>query len=392
VDLTPTPEQDALRAAARDFLADTVSLERVGELADGEPGWDPAVWPALAELGWLGLSVPEEAGGTGAGLAEEAIVFAEAAAALLPSPLFGTVALALPAVAAAAEPALTGDVIDGRRRLTLAWAERGGPVRLADAAAARLPATRAGGGPSGWLLSGMKSWVPDLSWAQSAVVVAATPDGPGLFLVDLTDHGVTVTPRATVDTTRRLADLTLDGTPARLLTAGRRAAEVLAETRRRALVLGAAEAVGIASRMLTVARDHASTRQQFGRVIGTYQAVSHRIADLYTSAELARSLLIWAAWTVDHADPDAALAVSAVAAKAAPVAVAASETAIQVLGGIGMTWDAGIHRYYKRAMALEVLDGPPSVHRAALAAALLAPHDVSARDVSHRNVGASLSI
>jgi acyl-CoA dehydrogenase len=245
-------------------------------------------------------------------------------------------------------------------------------VRLADAAAARLPATRTSGERSGWLLSGTKSWVPDLSWAQSAVVVAATPDGPGLFLVDLADRGVTVTPRATVDTTRRLADLTLDGTPARLLAPGRRAPEVLAQTRRRALVLGAAEAVGIASRMLTVARDHAATRRQFGRVIGTYQAVSHRIADLYTSVELARSLLTWAAWTVDHADPDAALAVSAVAAKAAPVAVAASETAIQVLGGIGMTWDAGIHRHYKRAMALEVMDGPPAVHRAALAEALLA--------------------
>jgi alkylation response protein AidB-like acyl-CoA dehydrogenase len=369
VDLTPTSEQEALRAAARAFLADTVSLERVGALADGEPGWDPAVWPELAELGWLGLSVPEEAGGAGAGLLEESIVFEEAAAALLPSPLFGTVALALPAVVAAGDAALVGEVVGGRRRLAFAWAERGGPVRLADAAAARLSATPAES--SGWSLSGTKSWVPDLTWAQSAVVVGAAPDGPGLFLVDLAGHGVTVTPRETVDATRRLADLTLDGAPARLLVGGQRALEVLVQTRQRALVLAAAEAVGIATRMLTLARDHAATRQQFGRVIGTYQAISHRIADLYTSVELARSLLIWAGWTVDHGDPDAALAVSAVASKAASVAVSASETAIQVHGGIGMTWDAGIHRHYKRALALEVLDGPPSGHRAALAAVLL---------------------
>jgi alkylation response protein AidB-like acyl-CoA dehydrogenase len=477
MDLTPTPEQEALRAAARDFLADTMSPQRVAELADSEPGWDAGVWPRLAELGWLGLSVPEASGGAGKGLLEEAVVFEEAAAALLPAPLFGTVALALPAIVASGDTRLIADVVEGRRRLTLAWAERGGLVRLADANRSQLRASALDNGGEGWALTGSKSWVPDLTWSDGVVVVASTLDAePGLFLVDLpsdlpanvpsdnpnatppdpptgvppairtgvapairtgvaSDHRtgplanlpsnnptdsladlstdsptdpsagiptdanptampanlpsgvrtdlpvddltaipadpvrarVVVTPRASVDTTRRLADLTLDAAPARPLVLGPAATDVLEAIRRRALVLGAAEAVGIADRMQAIGAEHARTRQQFGRVIGVYQAVSHRLADAYTAAELARSLLTWAAWTVDAADPDAALAVPAAAAKAGTVAVAAAETAIQVLGGIGMTWDAGIHRYYKRALALELLDGPPSAHRADLA-------------------------
>jgi alkylation response protein AidB-like acyl-CoA dehydrogenase len=486
MDLTPTPEQEALRAAARDFLADTMSPQRVAELADSEPGWDAGVWPQLAELGWLGLSVPEAAGGAGKGLLEEAVVFEEAAAALLPAPLFGTVALALPAIVASGDTRLIADVVEGRRRLTLAWAERGGPVRLADASRSQLRASALDNGGESWALTGSKSWVPDLTWSDGVVVVASTPDGrPGLFLVDLpndllanphanlpsdirsdpqsnlpsdrpsdlpADRGsaqvaatpqttldttrrrtdplsdsptdipadppvdippghstatasdyqagrpanlpsdlptgipanlpvgdltaipadrirarVAVTPRASVDTTRRLADLTLDAAPARPLVLGPTAADVLEAIRRRALVLGAAEAVGIADRMQAVGAEHARTRQQFGRAIGVYQAVSHRLADSYTAAELARSLLTWAAWTVDAADPDAALAVPAAAAKAGTVAVDAAETTIQVLGGIGMTWDSGIHRYYKRALALELLDGPPAAHRADLA-------------------------
>jgi alkylation response protein AidB-like acyl-CoA dehydrogenase len=367
MDLSPTPEQDALRAAARDFLADTITPEGINELADGEPGWEPAVWPRLAELGWLGLSVPENLGGAGMGLLEDAVVFEETAGSLLPSPLFGTVALAQPSIVAAGDAALAGDVVEGRLRLAFGWAERGGPVRLADAAASRLAATADPGAADGWTLTGTKNWVPDLGWAERVVVVAATADGPGLFLVDPAAAGATVTALRTIDATRRLADLTLDGVPARPLVLGPAVGEVLAGTRRRALVLAAAESVGIAARMLTVSRDHAATREQYGRIIGTYQAVSHRIADLYTAAELTRSLLVWAAWAVDNADPDADLAVTAAASKAGTVAVGAAETAIQVLGGIGMTWDSPTHRYYKRAMALELLDGSPSTHRAAIA-------------------------
>jgi alkylation response protein AidB-like acyl-CoA dehydrogenase len=375
VDLTPTPEQNALRESARDFLSDSLGAERVAVLADSDVGWDAAIWPRLAELGWLGLSVPEDLGGSGMGLLEEAVVFEETAAALLPAPLFSTVALALPAVVASGDAKLVGAVVEGTKRLTFAWGERGGPVRLADAASSRVTATATPAAtltPSGFTLTGSKSWVPDLIWVDAVVVVATSDDGPALFLVDLDDAGVAMISRSTVDTTRRLADLTLTGAEARMLVGGPPALRVLEAIRRRALVLAAAEAVGIAGRALEISRDHASTRRQFGRVIGTYQAVSHKIADLYTATELARSLLTWAAWTVEAADPAASTAVSAVASKAATVAVTASETAIQVLGGIGMTWDASVHRYYKRAMALEVLDGPPATHRADLAATLFA--------------------
>jgi alkylation response protein AidB-like acyl-CoA dehydrogenase len=330
VDFAFSEEQQALRAAAAEFLAEQVPLPSVAKLADSGPGWDPSVWDSLVRLGWLDDDL---------GLLEHAVLVEEAGYALLPAPYFSTVALAWPAN-------------DGRSRLTLAWAEAGRPAALLGAE----PATAVSAGGA---VSGEKVLVPDGGWVDAFLVSCA---GGELRLVQAAD--AEVVPQSTMDTTRRLATVRFDAAPSQPVAAD------LAELRRRALALAAAEAVGVARRALDVAAGHARTREQFDRPIGTYQAVSHRIADTYAAVQLATSLATWAVWCVAEDDPQAEQACAAAASYAIPAAVQACESAIQVLGGIGMTWEHPIHRFFKRAQWLAAFADAPA-RRRDIAAALL---------------------
>lgn len=376
MDFAFSEEQQLLRRSVRDLLAGNWPLDRVAELADGEAGWDPASWPRLAELGCLALSLPAERGGAGGDLVDEAVVFEEAGRALYPGPLFATVALARPALAAAADPAPLEATAAGERSATLAVAEPDGPRTIAEAAASACAAKRDG---DAWTLTGAKTLVPDAGIAAGAVVAAQASDGvaPGgdgqlaLFLVDLAAHGEVVTARSTMDATRRLGDLTLDATPATLLVAPDQAGQVLAATRRRALALLACEAVGVADRAIAFAIEYAGQRQQFDRYIGSYQAVSHRLVDAWAAVELARSLAYWAAWCVASGDEQAARACAGAKSAAGEAAVAACESAIQCMGGIGFTWDHPLHRLYKRAQWIEAFEGVGADQRRELAATLL---------------------
>jgi alkylation response protein AidB-like acyl-CoA dehydrogenase len=331
MDFAFSDEQEQLRAAVRDYLADRWPADRVVATADTQPSYDGATWRELATMGWLDPSL---------GLLEHAVVAEETAAALLPAPWFATVALAGPFL----EAELRDAVATGDRAVTLA---EGSAVQAA-----------------GDRLTGACTLVPDLGSVTDAVVTT----GGDAYAVDLTAHPDVVVLRSTTDRTRRLGELRLDGTPARRLTVDD-AARALA--RRTALALASCEAVGVAQRALDLAAEHAKTREQFGRVIGTYQGVSHKVADIYLRVQLARSLAYWAAWAVseDDAQQDAATA----AAKSATTegAVLACESAIQVHGGIGFTWDHVLHRYYKRAQWLEAFAGVGRDHRAAVAAAVL---------------------
>lgn len=351
MDFAFSAEQEMLRSAAREFLADRYPLDRVAALADAEPGYDPADWRRLAELGWLDPEL---------GVLEHAVLFEETGAALLPAPLFSTLALAGPLVAADAE--LTEAVAGGQRSAGLAWTEPGGSMDLR--AVARL-ATRA---DASGRLRGRKWLVPDAGWVSDLYVVA---DGGEVYAVPVDGPGVRVTVRSTLDRTRRLADVELDAAPARRVadaTAGR---ELLAAARRRALVAAAAEAVGVAQRVHELAAAHARTREQFGRVIGSYQAVSHQVVDGYVALQLARSLTYWAAWAVAEDDPDAELACAAARSAAGEAAVVGCEKAIQVHGGVGFTWESPLHRFYKRAQWLEAFAGSGPQQRAELARELL---------------------
>ena len=353
MDFSFSPEQDELRAQARSFLEKRFPPARLAELASSEDGWDRASWLELARLGWTGASIPEAQGGAGLSFVEEAIVFEELGRALYAGPYFSTVALALPALACA--PDLLAKVAAGAFTATLA---------SGTAVEARPAGDR-------WLLRGETELVPDAGSVDAFVVQARGPDGIGLYVAER--HGARPQIRVldTVDASRRLGLVTLADDDARLLAAPAAAPKVIASTRRRALAALALEAVGVASHALALGVEHAKTREQFGRPIGAYQAVSHKLADTYVETELARSLAYWAAWCIAEDDGQAELAAVAAKACAAEAAVAACERAIQVYGGMGFTWDHPLHRYYKRALWIESFDRSGAAHRAEIAQTLL---------------------
>jgi len=354
MDFAFSEEQELLRGSAREFLAEQYPLERVGEIIDApadEPGWAVQSWKQLADLGWLDTEL---------GLLDHVVVFEETGYGVLPAPLFSTLALALPAIERDAE--LRGAVAAGDLRLTLVWAETGRPQGLRDAVSSCISASADGA------VTGHAVLVPDAA-AVDAFVVATTD---GLRLVPAGSAGaVTITPRATSDRSRRMADVVFTGAPSTLLADASEAPAVLESIERRALVLAAAEALGVARRAVDIAVQHASTREQFGRPIGSYQAVSHQIVDAYAATELARSLTYWAAWTVAEADDLTDAACSAAKASASEAAVHACERAIQVCGGIGFTWEHVLHRLYKRALWLDAFAGQGSEHRARIADSVL---------------------
>ena len=321
MDFSFTPEQDELRREARAFLSERFPVERVAELADSAEGWDPSSWRELAELGWIGVSAPEDVGGAGLGFVEEAVLHEELGRALYSGPFFATVALALPAL----PDELRAEAVAGETR---------------------------------WSASLDGRLVPDLDRVDRVVVER---DGE---LLAVAAEGELL---STMDATRPFGRLSVGATGDSLGPA----AELVPQLRLRALAALACEAVGVAQRALDLAVEHARSREQFGRPIGVYQAVSHSLADAYCETELARSLAYWAAWSVAEQDEGAAVAVAAAKAYAGDAAVATCERAIQAHGGIGFTWEHILHRLYKRAQWIQSYAGHAPAHRAEVAAALL---------------------
>ncbi len=362
MNFTETEEQRMLRDAAREFVSARFPAGRVAELADGD-GFDPAEWHEIAELGWTGISAPEEAGGAGMGFLEEAVVAEELGRGLFPGPFFSTVVLALPALGSA--PDLLEEVVAGKTITTLAWAGPDGRFETSGFSVG------VGSGEQAGHLYGSAWFVPDLGLADLVVVAGEGHGGPGLWAVRRDAESVSSEDLPTVDTTRRMGALFLEGAEGRLLCEGDSAVALLEEIRTRALAALSAEAVGVASRALDLAVDHARTREQFGRPIGTFQAVSQQLADAYVEIESARSLAQWAALTVAEGAEEASVAASAAKAFAAEAAVRTCERSIQVHGGIGFTWEHPLHRYYKRAEWIEASMGRPSSLREGIAAHLL---------------------
>ena len=354
MDFTLSEDQQELQRSVREVLAQKYPPERVAAAADGDGGFDAAAWSEVAGLGWIGVALPEEAGGLGMGFVAEAVILEELGRGLFPGPYLPTV-LALSALEE--DPELRERVVSGAAPATIAVGDD-----------AQVVAERHG---DGWRLSGDAMFVPDLDGAGLVVVAADAADEPGLYCIEVSAEGLARESLPTVDSTRRLERLSLDNAPARQLATGDEGEEAVAGLRRRALAAVAAEAVGVAQRALELGVEHAGEREQFGRRIGVYQAVSHRLADVFVAVEGARSLALWAAVSVEHDAPDAEAAVAAAKAEASEAAVLACEVAIQVHGGIGFTWEHPLHRFYKRALGTSAWLGWPSAHRATIATTLL---------------------
>jgi alkylation response protein AidB-like acyl-CoA dehydrogenase len=369
--MTFTAEQDELRKSVRRFLEQKSPSAEVRRLMETDEGYDPAVWQQMAEqLGLQGMAVPEEYGGSGFGFVELVVVLEEMGRALLCAPYFSSVVLAVTALLESGDDAAQKDLLpgiaDGSTIATLAWVET--PTRW-DAQTVTTRATRTA---DGYTLDGTKTLVVDGHVASLLLVVAQADGGPSLFAVDAGAPGLTRRRLESLDMTRKLALVELSGTPARLVAAEADAAGIVERTMRLAAVALAAEQVGAAQKCLEMSVDYAKLRVQFGRPIGSFQAIKHKCADMLLEVESARSAAYYAAWAAADASPE--LAVVAPLAKAycsEAFATTAAET-IQIHGGIGFTWEHDAHLYYRRAKSSEQFLGSPAEHRDELARRLLA--------------------
>ncbi|MFJ2148914.1 acyl-CoA dehydrogenase family protein [Streptomyces microflavus] len=374
MDAAFTAEQDEIRRTLRDLLTKRGGPGEVRAAVRTAEGHDPALWHRLAqELGLPGLAIAEEYGGAGCTATELALACEETGRALLPSPLLATAVLAAPLITALGTPEQRAELLpriaDGT--LTATLAVPGGSMAAAlgltadNRAAAWAGGGRAGGiqarpdGGGGWRLYGEADRVLDGHSAGLLLVAAHTGGYPRsrtlLFLVSAEAEGLARTRLTSMDETRPLARIELRDAAARLLGAddGTDVCGALADTGSRAAAVLAAEAVGAAAGALERTVAYVKEREQFGRAIGSFQAVKHRLADLYVRVEAARSAAYYAAW--DAAAGPLALAQALEAAR-----IVAGE-AVQLHGGIGFTWEHEAHLYVKRAAADELLFGP--VHR-----------------------------
>ena len=365
-------EQDELRASVRRFLADRAPLTRVRELMETEDGMDRAVWEqAGAQLGLQGLAVPSGYGGSGFTFAEQAIVLEELGAALYGGPYLASAVLAATALLASPDEGARRDLLpgiaSGETIATLAFTEDDGSW---DPGMIRLAAVKDGPGINrrDWRLDGHKSFVLDGGTAGLILVAAATDAGLSLFAVDSGAAGLRRTALPTLDQTRKLARLEFAGVAGRLIGSPGDAAAVLDRTLDVAAIALAAEQLGGAQRALDEAVAYAKLRHQFGRPIGSFQAIKHRCADLLLEVESLRSAVGYAAAAVAEDSPEVPVLAPLVKAYASETYFHVAAENIQIHGGIGFTWEHDAHLYFKRAKSSELFLGDGSYHRERLAA------------------------
>ena len=355
-------EREELRRTVRDFLADKSSESEVRRLMATDEGYDAAVWRQMAEqLGCRDSAIPEEYGGHGYSFLELSVVFEEMGRALLCAPFFSTVALAAPALLAGDnEPARKEHlprIASGELIATLALTEENAGWEEPDVT------TRATADGDDFRIDGDKFFVIDGHLADLVLVAARGDTGVGLYAVRGDAAGLTRTAMVTMDETRKMARLSFEGTPAARVGDW--------STVRRTLELAAAalasEQVGGAQRCLEMAADYARERVQFGRPIGSFQAVKHKLANMLMEVEQARSAAYYAAREAAENGPDLSLAASMAKSYCSDAYVHAAADNIQVHGGIGFTWEHPAHLYFKRAKSSQLLLGHPSHHRALVA-------------------------
>jgi alkylation response protein AidB-like acyl-CoA dehydrogenase len=361
-----TAEQEELRASVRRFLADRVPISAVRDLMEAADGGDPAVWAqAGQQLGLQGIAIPEEYGGAGFSFAEQAIVLEELGAALYGGPYLASAVLAANALLAsgdqAAKKAYLPGIASGELIATLAFTEEDGSW---ETDATRLSATESDGG---WRLDGRKSFVLDGHTAGLILVIGRTEAGLSLFAVQADAPGLTRTSLPTLDQTRKLARLEFDGAPAALVGTDGAGEFVLAKALDVAAIAQAAEQLGGAQRAFDMTVEYLKVRHQFGRPIGSFQALKHRCADLLLEVESLRSAVQYAAAAVAEDSAEVPVVAALVKAYASDVFFHVAAETIQMHGGIGFTWEHDAHLYFKRAKASELFLGDATLHRERLA-------------------------
>ena len=360
-------DQDDLRDAVRNFLRARSPSYAVREAMQSPSGYDEQVWRQLAgEMGLPGIAVPEEFGGAGAGMSELAVVLEEMGATLLCSPFFATVALGVSALLNSGDHSAMAELlpgfVDGSTTATLILNDELGPWNPESVTLAARNA------PGGFRVSGGAPMVLDGHTADMVLLAAHTEVGISLFAVASTAAGLHRERLAGLDRTRRIGSLFFDNVPASLIGTEGAAAAGLARASDVALVALGAEQVGAAQRCLDMAVDYAKNRIQFGRAIGSFQAVKHRCADMLVAVEGARSAAMHAAQVADAADSaDLPIAASVTKMACSEALLQAALDNMRVHGGIGFTWEHDAHLYVRRAKASQLMFGSPDLHTQRLA-------------------------
>jgi alkylation response protein AidB-like acyl-CoA dehydrogenase len=336
-------DQKMMRDSARKFLSDRSSLKTVRKALESPDAYDATLWAGIAEMGWLGIVVPEEFGGVGLGHLELCMIAEEIGRALAPVPFSSSVYLAT-----------EGLLLAGSQDQKAAWLPK-----LVQGAIGTMALSEGAGSPTAGniaarvtngQLSGTKWPVADGSIADVALVLAkGADDRLSLYLVDMKAKGVSATVLKTMDPTRSAASVTFDQAPAQLLGAAGQGLELVEAIQDRAAILTAFEQVGGAQACLEMAKDYAMQRIAFGRLIGSYQAIKHKLADMYVATELARSNAYYGAWALSTGAAELPIAAASARVSASDAYHLASKENLQTHGGMGFTWEGDCHLFYRRA-------------------------------------------
>jgi alkylation response protein AidB-like acyl-CoA dehydrogenase len=359
-------EQEELRRAVRRFLEDKSPEAEVRRLMETSDGYDPAVWQQMAgQLGLQGLAIPEEYGGSGYTAVELVVVFEEMGRALLCAPYFSCVALAANLLLSAGDDTAKKDYLPGIAAGTtiaaVALAEASGRW---DEGGITVGARRSG---EGWVLDGEKLYVLDGHIADLILVGARTEAGVAVFAVDRGAAGLETAALPTMDQTRKQARVTFSSTPARLIGTDGEGWAAISKMLDLAVVALAAEQVGGAQKVLDMAVEYAKVRVQFGRPIGSFQAIKHKCADMLLEVESAKSAAYYAGWAAAEDNDELPVVASLAKSYCSEAYFHAAAENIQIHGGIGFTWEHPAHLYFKRAKSSELLFGDPTYHRELLA-------------------------
>ena len=334
-------ELKQLRDEARKFLANAGTRALVRRALEGAP-YDASLWKTMAGLGWTGATIPEQYGGSGLGPLAVCVLAEELGYAAAPVPFSSSVCLATEALLRFGSPAQKERwlprLASGEAVGTFALAEGPGPLTLKHVQAR----------VDGECLRGMKTPVADGEYADFAIVAARDANGCLLHLVDLNGPRVRRTPVPTLDRSRPQAKIDFDGAPAQALQ-GATSWNAIRLLLDRAAIAMAFEQIGGAQAALEMARDYALQRYAFGRAIASFQAIKHKLADVYVAIELGRSHAYYGAWALDKNAPELPVAAAAARVAATDAAWLASKENIQTHGGMGYTWDLDCHLYYRRA-------------------------------------------
>jgi alkylation response protein AidB-like acyl-CoA dehydrogenase len=371
VNLLYTDTERALADALGDLLNDACQWQ---DVLDGRTSQD--LWRSVgAELGCAGLLIPESAGGAGATCREAATAAEQLGSFVAPVPFLGSAVVATSAlINVGGQDDLLKRLADGSltAALVVPFGTAPAPGGAADAASGAFTAARVSGARPGdaaegvTRLSGTVRGVAD-ALAAGLLLVPAEGVPRGLYAVDVTAPGVTITPVTSLDMTRQLADITLEAAPGRFIASGQAAEESVASALLAGAAVIAAEELGLAQRCLDMTVAYVKERRQFARPVGSFQGLKHRLADIWTEVTQARAASRYAADCLATGDPDARVAVALAKSYCSETAVHAAQECVQMHGGIGFTWEHPAHLYLKRAKANSIGFGTPAAHRATLA-------------------------